>query len=201
MADDHRMVRDALAAMVNAQSDMEVVATAANGRDAVTLCKAWKPDIAVLDVSMPQLNGIEATTEIAELLPSCRVVGLSALADPLYARQMRKAGAYAYVLKQRSGAELVDVLRRVASGRHWFPDLDEFAEAPKSLSKRERQVLDMIAKGRKISEIAETMEISVKTVDTYRRRMLVKLGFANQSELTRYAIALAGEDTDDHHAR
>ena len=121
LADDHTMVRDALAGLLAARGDIDVVGLASDGREAVERVIASRPDVAVLDVSMPVLNGIEAAAQIRKLVPGCRVVALSALADDCFVKQMVNAGARGYILKSESGERLADTLTQVAAGRTCLP--------------------------------------------------------------------------------
>jgi DNA-binding NarL/FixJ family response regulator len=195
LADDHIMIRDALAEMLAAQPDVALVGVASDGRDAVEQAVLLTPDVAVLDVSMPHKNGIEAAAEIRKLVPGCRVVALSALGESCFVRQMAEAGASAYVQKSESGDKLVGVVRLVHAGHTCLPgDPDPQPRPGRALlSRREREVLSRIGTGRRCSQIALDLGITVKTVDTYRRRMMGKLGLHSQTELMRYALALGGE--------
>jgi DNA-binding NarL/FixJ family response regulator len=194
LADDHLMVRDALAALLSAQSDMELVGVAGNGRDAVLQAKSLRPQVALLDVSMPEMNGIEAAAQIRKFVPECRVMGLSALADPCFVSQMVDAGARGYVLKSESATTLMEAVRQVHAGGTCLPEGQSAAARPARLllSRREREVLGRVATGRRGSQIAEDLGVAVKTVDTYRRRIMQKLGLESQAELVRYALALGG---------
>ncbi len=192
LADDHTMVRDALAGILRAEADIEVVGVASNGLEAVTQTQLLRPDVVVLDVSMPEMNGIEAAAGIRKAVPSCRVLALSALGDVCFVKQMVDAGAKGYLVKSESVNSLIQAVRHVHAGGVWLPDS---APLPLStnrtlLSRREREVLGLIAVGRRASQIAGDLGVAVKTVDTYRRRMMHKLGLQSQTELVRYAVAL-----------
>jgi DNA-binding NarL/FixJ family response regulator len=195
LADDHMMIRDALAQILKGAPDIEVVGLAANGREAVELAVSLRPDVAVLDVSMPLQNGIDAAAEICKRVPQCRVIALSALGDVCFVKQMADAGAVGYVQKSESADCLVRVLRLVHAGQSCLAgEPDTRARQGRALlSRREREVLRSIAVGRRGSQIADDLGITVKTVDTYRRRMMNKLGLQSQTELMRYAVALGGE--------
>jgi DNA-binding NarL/FixJ family response regulator len=194
LADDHIMVRDALAALLAREPDIELAGLASNGREAVLQAQALKPDLALLDVSMPELNGIEAAAQIRKFAPECRVIGLSALGDRCFVDQMVDAGARGYVLKSESALTLVEAVRAVHAGRTWLPAGQSAPARPGRtlLSRREREVLGRVATGRRGSQIAEDLGVAVKTVDTYRRRIMQKLGLQSQAELVRYALALGG---------
>lgn len=194
LADDHTMVRDALAGLLDAELDIEVVGVASDGHAAVELARSQRPDVALLDISMPGLNGIETAAVIQKWVPDCRIVALSALGDRCFVEQMVAAGAVGFVLKSSSVEELAEAVRAVNGGLTHLPE--DQHEAPLAnrakLSRREREVLNRLATGRRGSQVAEDMGIAVKTVDTYRRRIMHKLGLRNQSELIRYALALGG---------
>ncbi len=195
LADDHIMVRDALAQLLAGQPDIELVGLASDGREAVLKAQVLKPDVALMDVSMPEINGIEATAQIRKYVPDCRVIATSGLGDPCFVRQMIDAGVSAYVLKSESAKTLIDMVRRVHAGERCLPEDQPSAPRPGRtlLSRREQEVLGRVATGRRGSQIAEDMGIAVKTVDTYRRRIMQKLGLHSQSELVRYALALSGD--------
>jgi DNA-binding NarL/FixJ family response regulator len=192
LADDHIMVRDALAGMLRAEADIEFVGVASNGLEAVTQTQLLRPDVVVLDVSMPEMNGIEAAACIRKAVPACRVLALSALGDACFVNQMVEAGAKGYVVKSESVNSLVQAVRHVYAGGVWLPDSPPLPlRANRTLlSRREREVLGRIAAGRRASQIAEELGVAVKTIDTYRRRMMHKLGLQSQTELVRYAVAL-----------
>jgi DNA-binding NarL/FixJ family response regulator len=192
LADDHTMVRDALAGMLRAEEDIEFVGVASNGLEAVTQTQLLRPDVVVLDVSMPEMNGIEAAACIRKAVPSCRVLALSALGDACFVNQMVEAGAKGYLVKSESVNSLIQAVRHVHAGGMWLPDNPPLPlRANRTLlSRREREVLGLIAVGRRASQIADDLGVAVKTVDTYRRRMMHKLGLQSQTELVRYAVAL-----------
>jgi DNA-binding NarL/FixJ family response regulator len=194
LADDHTMVRDALAGLLDAEPDIEVVGVASDGHAAVELVRSQRPDVTLLDISMPGLNGIETAAVIQKWVPECRIVALSALGDRCFVEQMVAAGAVGYVLKSSSVKELAEAVRAVNGGLTYLPeDLGEASLVNRAkLSRREREVLNRLATGRRGSQVAEDMGVAVKTVDTYRRRIMHKLGLRNQSELIRYALALGG---------
>jgi DNA-binding NarL/FixJ family response regulator len=192
LADDHKMIREALGALLSQEPDITVVAYASDGNEAITLAQAWKPDIVLMDVCMPGVDGVEAAQRIVKLLPRTRVIGLSAQGGRPFISQMVEAGVQGYVLKEQSVATLADAIRAVAGGQTWLPDASEILSGPEKrlLSRRERLVLKGLAEGKRVREVAETMGISAKTVDTYRRRMMTKLGLESQAALLKYAVAL-----------
>lgn len=194
LADDHKMIREALGALLSRAPDVKVVAYAGDGNDAITLAQAWKPDVVLMDVCMPAVDGVEATQRIVKLLPRTRVIALSAQGERPFVSQMVEAGAQGFVLKGESVATLADAIRAVAAGQTWLPDAAQILSGPEKrlLSRRERLVLKGLAEGKRAREVAEEMGISTKTVDTYRRRMMSKLGLESQTELVKYAVALHG---------
>jgi DNA-binding NarL/FixJ family response regulator len=198
LADDHKMVRDGLGALLSRESDIEVVAYASDGDEAITLAQAWKPDIVLMDISMPRLNGIDAAACIVKLLPRTRVIALSAQGDRPFVSQMVEAGVQGYVRKDQSVQSLAQTIRDVMSGQTCLPDASQILSGSEKrlLSRRERVVLRQLAAGKRAREVAEAMGISTKTVDTYRRRMMSKLGLDSQAELVRYAVTLHGGDDD-----
>jgi DNA-binding NarL/FixJ family response regulator len=145
-----------------------------------------------MDVSMPTLNGIEAATLVRKAVPECRVIALSALGDDCFVSQMVEAGAKGYVVKSESPQVLVQAVRQVQAGGTWLPGAVAASVRPNRtlLSRREREVLGLIAAGRRGSQIALDLGVAIKTVDTYRRRTMTKLGLQSQTELVRYAVAL-----------
>lgn len=196
LADDHIMVREALAGMLGAAPGVEVVGVAADGREALAQVQALRPDVLILDVRMPDMNGIEAATRMRKVAPRCRVLALSALGDECFVKQMVEAGAKGYVLKSEPLTTLVEAVRRVHAGGTWLPTT-ALAPTPSPtrpgrtlFSRREREVLAYLAAGQRGSQIAERLGVAIKTVDTYRRRMMAKLGLQSQAELVRYAVTL-----------
>ena len=202
LADDHKMVRDGLGALLSRESDIEVVAYASDGDEAITLAQAWKPDIVLMDISMPRLNGIDAAACIVKLLPRTRVIALSAQGERPFVSQMVEAGVQGYVRKDQSVQSLAQTIRDLMSGQTCLPDASQILSGPEKrlLSRRERVVLRQLAAGKRAREVAEAMGISTKTVDTYRRRMMSKLGLDSQAELVRYAVTLHGGDDDQRYA-
>ena len=198
IADDHALFRQGLAALLREQSGWSVVGEAASGEEIVDLVAALKPHVAVVDVEMPGIGGIEAAARIREISPGTRIVALSMYANAHYRERMRRAGASAYARKSQPIDELVDVIRRVLAGDFDGPSDTaprEPAGAPRSalvdkddLSPREQDVLRLLATGKRTKEVAAILGISPKTVETYRVRLMTKLGIDDVSGLVRFAI-------------
>jgi DNA-binding NarL/FixJ family response regulator len=203
LADDHAVVRDGLRAILEAQPDMRVVGEATNGREAARRVAELRPNVVVMDIAMPDLNGIEATQHIRERCPSVQIIILSMHATKEYIRRALQAGARGYLLKDSAGAEVLQAVRAVHAGRRYLSQrvseeiLDEYprprgaaqADDPLSLlSPREREVLQLVVEGRTSAEIAERIFLSPKTVETYRSRLMAKLGVADLPGLVKFAI-------------
>lgn len=198
LADDHSVVRQGFRAILAAQPDMEVVAEAANGREAVEQAQSLQPDVVVMDVAMPELNGIEATRRIQEEAPRARVLALSMHKDSVYVREILRAGARGYLLKDAIDTDLIAAVRSVAKGDGYIsPSVSEavLSDYRKHvtnpidlLSSREREVLQMIAEGLINKEIATRLNLSVYTVEAHRGRLMDKLNLHSSSELVRFAI-------------
>lgn len=198
LADDHRLVREALSSALAQQDDIRVVAQVGEGLAAVERVRELHPDVAVLDIGLPDLNGIEAASRIRGLQTNTRVVALSAYSDKRFVTEMLRAGASAYVSKAAAGTELVVAIRAVAAGGSYLsPDVagalvDEVRGAEPDgqtrLGRREREVLRLIAEGERSSAIGEMLHISVATVEVHRRNIMRKLGLHTVAELTRYAV-------------
>jgi DNA-binding NarL/FixJ family response regulator len=200
LADDHQVVRDGLKTLLEAQPDMRVVGVAADGREAVANAAQLKPDVVVMDISMPDMNGVEAARRIHNARAETRIVMLSMHSDAEHVYRALEAGATGYLLKNSAGSELVAAVRAVHAGRRYLTEKindlviagylgEKRAASPlESLSRRERDILQHIVDGRNNRETAELLHISVKTVETYRSRMLQKLGIKNVTELVKFAI-------------
>jgi len=202
IADDHRIVREGLKSLLDDQPDMEVVAEADNGRDAVQLVGEATPDVVVMDVGMPQLNGVEATRRVMRDYPGTKVVALSMHSDRRFTAEMLKAGAAGYLLKDSAFEELVTAIRAIAAGKVYLSpsvaDLvvdDYVSRLPSaegnafvSLTTREREVLQLLAEGKATKEVARLLGVSIKTVETHRRQIMQKLDLHSVAELTKYAV-------------
>ena len=203
IADDHKIMLAGLRSLLEKQTDFDVVAEAENGRKAVQMAQEKKPDVVVMDVSMPDLNGIEATTQIVESLPGTRVIALSMHSDKRFVMGMLRAGASGYLLKDCASQELANAIHQVAGGRKYLsPEItgvviDDFllgassgevATATSLLSAREREVLQLIAEGWSTKQIASHLYVSIKTIETHRRQIMKKLDLHSIADLTKYAI-------------
>jgi len=202
IADDHKLFRDGLRPLLEQQRDFSVVGEAADGRELLRLVETLRPELVVLDVSMPGLNGIEAARHIHELDPAIRIAMLSMHADRRYVLESLKAGAAAYLLKDDGFAELVRAIPRIMAGQVVLAAsvsdrvVQEYvalarrdeSSAFSALSPREREVLQLIAEGRSTKEIAAAQAVSVKTVETRRKQIMDKLDLHSVAELTKYAI-------------
>ena len=198
LADDHAVVRQGFKMILDAQADMEIVGEAGNGREAVELAEKLHPDVVVMDVSMPELNGIEATRRLASSAPRARVVALSMHKDSVYVREILRAGARGYLLKDSGAADLVAAIRAVASGESYLSPavsnavLDDYRRHATNpvdlLTSREREVLQLLAEGKTNKEIAGVLNLSVYTVEAHRGRILEKLNLHSIGELVRFAV-------------
>jgi DNA-binding NarL/FixJ family response regulator len=192
IADDHGIVRSGVRMLIERQSEMEVVAEAEDGVAAVEQAIATRPDVAVLDVAMPRMTGIQAAREIKAQAPDTSVLLLSMHDDARYVHEAFRAGASGYVLKRAADADLVDALKAVADGRPFVsPHADgaELADAPKDpLTPRELDVVKLISEAYTNKQIAEILHVSEKTVESHRGNVLAKLGMRDRVELVRYAI-------------
>ena len=202
LADDHKIVREGLRLLIDSRSDMHVVGEATNGREVLLKARDLKPDVVVMDLSMPELNGLQATEQLKAERPEIKVVALTAHEDESYLRQLCKVGAVGYVLKRSAGDELIKAIGTVAKGGVYF----EAALAGKALSRqmagtsvkneprtgglseREKNVLIMLAWGYSNKEIAGHLTLSVKTVETYKVRIGEKLGLRSRTEMVQYAL-------------
>jgi two-component system response regulator NreC len=198
LADDHAVVRQGFKMILSAQPDMEIVGEAGNGREAVELAEQLHPDIVVMDVAMPELNGIEATRRLSASVPHSRVVALSMHKDSVYVREILRAGARGYLLKDSPAPDLLAAVRAVASGEGFLSpavsdavlnDYRRHVTNPVDLlSSREREVLQMLAEGKTNKEIAVILNLSVYTVDAHRGRIMEKLNLHSINELVRFAV-------------
>jgi DNA-binding NarL/FixJ family response regulator len=198
LADDHAVVRQGFRMILGAQPDMEIVGEAGNGREAVELAERLKPEVVVMDVSMPELNGIEATRRLAASTPHTRVLALSMHKDSVYVREILRAGARGYLLKDSVAADLVSAVRAVASGEGYLSPqvsnavLDDYRRHVTNpidmLTSREREVLQMLAEGKTNKEIASVLNLSAYTVEAHRGRVMEKLNVHTIADLVRFAV-------------
>jgi len=199
IADDHGVVAEGLKHVVESQGDMQVVAIVGDGREAVRVAKEQQPDVVLMDLSMPELNGADATRAILERDANCRVIVLSMYVEREYVRRALKAGASGYVVKRSAAKEVVDAIRAVNAGQRYLSPrvadvvIDDYAGDAKGdllekLSAREREVLQLLAEGRTGAEIAARLALSQKTVETYRARLVEKLGIRDVAGLVKFAI-------------
>jgi DNA-binding NarL/FixJ family response regulator len=202
VADDHDVVRSGIRGVLETQAGVEVVGEANNGRDAVELSRQLQPDIVVLDLSMPQLNGLEAARQILAMDQGARVLILSMHATRQFVGEVLKAGASGYLLKNNAVAELPAAIAAVSVGRRYLsPGITELvvedyvrhvpssgAVAQSVLSAREREVLQLLAEGKTSKEIAADLDVSTKTVDAHRAQIMDKLGIRSVAELTKFAV-------------
>lgn len=200
LADDHKIVREGLRRIIEESGDMEVVAEAADGNEAIRKVMDVSPDVAVVDISMPGMDGLEVVSRLNDYAPDIPVLILTMHDEDQYVVRAVETGAMGYVTKQSAPEQLVDAVRKLYSGGRYLTEKasealalrlvrgDRFKSVLESLSTRELQVLRKLAMGNTNHEIAESYNISVKTVDTYRARILKKLGLRNNAELSRFAI-------------
>jgi len=200
IADDHGIVRSGLRVLLEQQDDIEVVGSAANGREVVRQAKAAHPDVVVMDIAMPELNGIEATLQVHDACPATQVLILSMHSTTEHIFRALQAGARGYLLKDSAGTELVEAVRAVHSGARYMSQkiatavVDDYiaerhrASPLEGLSPRERQILQLIAEGKSSAEVAGMLFLSRKTVETYRSRMMDKLGIGDLPNLVKFAI-------------
>ncbi len=202
MADDHAVVRDGLRFLLDAQPDIRVVGYAGNGRETVRRVKKIRPNVVVMDIAMPELNGIEATRKISRLCPDTRVIVLSIHSTNEHVFRALQAGARGYLLKESAGVQVVDAVRAVVTGRRYLSPkisdqmIDDYvtqreaaAESPLArLSARELEILQLVVEGKSSAEIADILSLSPKTVETYRSRLMSKLEISDIPSLVKFAI-------------
>lgn len=203
LADDHKMMRDGLRKLLSEQDGFQVVGEAENGRTAVRLAQELSPHVVVMDARMPDLNGVDATRQIASADASVKVICLSAHADERTAGDMLSAGAIGYVLKDSAFDELVSAIHSVVDGKvylspavaglvvgNYVKTRSGGTDSPvaQTLSGREREVLQLISEGKSTKEVAARLNVSIKTVETYRRNLMDKLNVDSVAELTKYAV-------------
>jgi two-component system response regulator NreC len=203
LADDHETVREGLRMILNAQPDMQVVGMAGDGREAIAQCEKITPDVVIMDISMPGLNGLAATLQLTERCPAAKVLTLTRHADNSYLQQLMRAGAAGYVLKQSRPAELLHAIRAVAGGGKYLdasmtgPVIGSMSKSSAPvpgpvpttpLSPRETEVLRLIAWGNTNKEIAARLDLSVKTVEAHKANGMRKLSMRGRIDIVRYAL-------------
>ena len=196
IADDHPLIRDGLRSLLAAHANIEIVGTAADGRTALREVQRLRPDVVLMDITMPELNGIEATRQLAERCPSVKVVILSVHATVEHYYQAARAGARGYLLKESAAEEVAAAIRAVHVGRRFvstriaesFQTKLDAGSPIDSLSRREREILQLVAEGHPSAEIATLISISPKSVDTYRCRLMQKLGLRGLCDMVKFAI-------------
>jgi len=203
LADDHTILREGIKVLLNRENDMEIVAEAEDGAQALEKVRAVKPDVVVMDISMPKIGGLEVTREITETFPDVKVVILTMHDNEEYLVQALKSGAKGYVLKEAAATDLAEAIRAVVRGdAYLYPTVarklvDDYVNrvrtiktASDSLTPREREVLKLVAEGHTNKEIADYLGISVKTVENHRANLMRKLDLHDRTELARYAIKI-----------
>lgn len=198
LVDDHTILRRGLRAILGSQEDMEVVGEAQNGREAVDEASRVKPDIILMDIAMPDLNGVEATRQICQEQNGARIIALTMHRDAVYVREILRAGARGYLLKDSEDAELVRAIRLVAKGEAYLSpsisdavlsDYRRHVSNPLDvLTSREREVLTMVAEGKTNKEIANELKLSVYTIESHRGSLMEKLNLHNTGDMVRFAI-------------
>ena len=202
LVDDHQMMREGLRALLAHEPDFEIVGEASDGRTALELMRSLSPNVVVMDVGMPELNGVEATRRIRAENEHVRVIALSTHTDKRYVHHMLEAGASGYVLKIAAHDELVRAVRAASVGKTYLspeiagfvversthPQAGKEVSAYSTLGAKEREVLQLVAEGKTSAETAKEMHISLKTVETHRRNIVQKLGLHGTAELTKYAV-------------
>ena len=199
LADDHATLRDGLQALLQTAPDIEVVGSVGNGREAISRASTLRPDVVIMDVTMPEMNGIEAADLLRDKHPEIRIIMLSMHSSSEHVYRALHAGAVGYLLKESAGGEIVNAVRTVHAGQTYISQALQVLErrtAPRtgdagplaSLSTRERQVLQLVVEGRSSAEIAALVHLSPKSVNTYRSRLMKKLGISDVTGLVKFAI-------------
>jgi two-component system response regulator NreC len=202
LADDHKIIREGLRSLIEKQPDMEVIAEAQDGLMTVNLVQKLKPDVVIMDIGMPEMNGIDATTKITTEYKTVKVIALSMHSDRRFVMQMLKAGAAGYLLKDSAFEELVSAIHAVITKQHYLSQkitdvvVQEYLQnLPRNestvftvLTAREREVLQLIAEGKSTKQTASVLNVSVKTIETHRQQIMEKLDMHSIAQLTKYAI-------------
>jgi len=202
LADDHKIMREGLRALLAKQKEIDVIAEADSGRGVIELCSQLHPDVVVIDISMPDLNGIDAARQITRQAPDIKVIALSMHSDKKYVKEMLAAGASGYLLKDAAFEELGMAIATVLKNKTYLSpqitdtvvkdyvneNVPQNSIASTALSAREREVLQLIAEGKSTREIAAKLYVSVKTIETHRKQIMAKLGLNSIAEITKYAI-------------
>jgi len=202
LVDDHKILRDGICSLVKGYDDMEVVGEAADGRTAIRLVQELSPDVVIMDISMPDLNGIDATRRIIADYPKVKIIALSMHYDKQFVSEIFKAGASGYLIKDSAFDELEHAIRIVMQGKTYInPQIASLVveslvnqtastsrKAFSLLTEREREVLQLISEGKSTKQIASDLHVSAKTVESHRRQVMGKLNIRNVAELTKYAI-------------
>jgi DNA-binding NarL/FixJ family response regulator len=191
IAEDQRLIRELLAAVLANEDGFEIVGQADNGRDAIALVQSAQPDMLVLDVGLPDIDGIEVARSVRKAHPNLRILALSVHEEPQFVQRMLKAGADGYVVKSAAAAELMGAIRSLNAGQRYLsPSVDRSPASAGTapLGPREREILSLIANGKRSAQIAQELSISVGTVEAHRRNIMAKLGLHNVAELTKYAV-------------
>lgn len=202
LADDHKIVIEGLRSLLEREPDMEVIAEAENGRAAVRFARELTPDVVLMDVAMPEMNGVEATRRIVGEIPGIKILALSMHSDKRFVMEALNAGAMGYLLKECAAEELIEAIRAVVTDDYYICKritgiiVKEYIkqlpvlQSPSSptLTPREREILQLIAEGKSTKDIAFTMSVSISTVETFRRLIMKKLNLYSVAELTKYAV-------------
>jgi DNA-binding NarL/FixJ family response regulator len=203
IAEDHQTVREGLKLILSAQSDIEVIAEVGDGRTAVDRARELIPDLVLMDISMPKMNGLKATQKLKEYCPQVHVLALTRHKDDAYLQQILRAGASGYVLKQSPPSELIHAIRSIAAGGKYLDPgivgklMGSYSEKPlypvkedakENLSHREAEVLSLIAWGHSNKEIAERLSLSIKTIEVHKANAMKKLGMRSRIDIVRYAL-------------
>ena len=202
LADDHKIIRDGLCALIEKEQTMEVVAEACEGRETVQKVKEFKPHIIIMDIGMPNLNGIEATRQIINDVPGVKIIALSLHSESSFVMKMLEWGASGYLPKESAFKELSTAIKAVLSGKTYLspviagivvdnamrPSTQKASRTTAELTPREREVLQLLAEGRSTKQVAAQLNVAVKTVETHRRQIMKKLDIHSIAELTKWAV-------------